>query len=73
MPGSENYKGQWCFIKPIICQKESCSKCQIYLDISRVFKSSLERKSDPVRNSLDSIINNEYRRTGVSLHRYDTT
>ena len=42
MAALENYKGQWCFIEPRICQKELCKQCGIYLKISRIFASRLK-------------------------------
>ena len=71
MPGSENCKGRWCFISPIICQKGFCSECMIYLKISREFTSALEENADPVGNVLDKILRGERRHTDVPLPEYD--
>ena len=59
MQGLENCKGQWCFIKPIICQKGFCSECNIYLNIFHVFTSSLEEKANHVKVALDQILSAE--------------
>ena len=71
MPGSENRKGRWCFITPIICQKGFCRECMIYLKISRVFTSSLEENVDPVGNVLNKILSGAPRPADVSFPEYD--
>jgi hypothetical protein len=67
MPSLKNYKGQWCFIKPMICQEGFCSECNVYLKISRVFTSSLEEKVNGVAGVIDKILINERRHNDVSL------
>ncbi len=68
MPDSKNYKGQWCFIKPVICQKGHCKECTIYQDISQVFSTSLET-TDSTRGILDKAANTEIRQKDIFFTR----
>lgn len=66
MPGLENSKGRWCFVKPMICQEGFCHECNIYLKISDLFTSMLEEKTNFVKDALDKVIALEYRQNGSS-------
>ncbi len=61
MVGINFYKGQQCFIKPLLCQEGFCNECAIYL----------EKLEDKVTRVLSKISIVERQKADTSLAEYD--